>query len=186
MAQPGEAAAAGAPLSVMLHIIDDSLALSYASHLISFLPCILVSSVSLAPLHPPRNELPAYMTTKWHLGDSGLNYNLVAVFGSQSTGKSKMCLCHSVSCQCRCSPFPIPFPSLLSSSLSPPLQARCSTCSFRPPLISCRNPGGSRPPKASGFPPILCFLLTSFSSSSSSHRTLAFSGQARKHPRHGC
>lgn len=30
-----------------------------------------------------------YMKDEWHLADSGFNYNLVAVFGSQSTGKSK-------------------------------------------------------------------------------------------------
>jgi hypothetical protein len=26
---------------------------------------------------------------KWNLGDAGFKYNVVAVFGSQSTGKSK-------------------------------------------------------------------------------------------------
>ncbi|CAG8785631.1 221_t:CDS:2, partial [Acaulospora morrowiae] len=31
-------------------------------------------------------ELPEYMKA-WGLADSGFNYNLVAVFGSQSTGK---------------------------------------------------------------------------------------------------
>ncbi|CAG8752992.1 9469_t:CDS:2, partial [Ambispora leptoticha] len=33
-------------------------------------------------------ELPAYMKDEWKLADCGFNYNLVAVFGSQSTGKS--------------------------------------------------------------------------------------------------
>ena len=28
--------------------------------------------------------------TKWGLGDAGFNYDLVAVFGSQSTGKSEL------------------------------------------------------------------------------------------------
>jgi hypothetical protein len=29
------------------------------------------------------------MNDEWELGESGFEYNLVAVFGSQSTGKSK-------------------------------------------------------------------------------------------------
>jgi len=29
------------------------------------------------------------MKDEWQLADAGFNYNLVAVFGSQSTGKSK-------------------------------------------------------------------------------------------------
>ncbi|CAG8573267.1 11713_t:CDS:10 [Ambispora gerdemannii] len=36
------------------------------------------------------NELPNYMKDEWKLADSGFNYNLVAVFGSQSTGKSTL------------------------------------------------------------------------------------------------
>ncbi|KAI8059377.1 RHD3/Sey1 [Gilbertella persicaria] len=34
-------------------------------------------------------DLPAYLE-KWHLGDAGFKYNVVAVFGSQSTGKSTL------------------------------------------------------------------------------------------------
>ena len=33
--------------------------------------------------------LPSYMD-KWSLADAGFQYNVVAVFGSQSTGKSKI------------------------------------------------------------------------------------------------
>lgn len=33
-------------------------------------------------------KLTQYMNDIWNLGDAGFNYNLVAVFGSQSTGKS--------------------------------------------------------------------------------------------------
>lgn len=40
-------------------------------------------------LHFNRQELSQSMKDEWHLADSGFNYNLVAVFGSQSTGKSK-------------------------------------------------------------------------------------------------
>lgn len=35
-------------------------------------------------------ELSQSMKDEWHLADSGFNYNLVAVFGSQSTGKSTL------------------------------------------------------------------------------------------------
>ncbi|CAG8456477.1 RHD3/Sey1 [Gigaspora rosea] len=35
-------------------------------------------------------ELPKYMKEEWELADCGFNYNLVAVFGSQSTGKSTL------------------------------------------------------------------------------------------------
>ncbi|GBB84423.1 hypothetical protein RclHR1_01100015 [Rhizophagus clarus] len=35
-------------------------------------------------------ELAQYMKDEWNLADSGFNYNLVAVFGSQSTGKSTL------------------------------------------------------------------------------------------------
>ncbi|KAG9299450.1 hypothetical protein G9A89_009403 [Geosiphon pyriformis] len=35
-------------------------------------------------------ELSAYMKNEWKLADSGFDYNLVAVFGSQSTGKSTL------------------------------------------------------------------------------------------------
>ncbi|KAI7827928.1 root hair defective 3 GTP-binding protein [Kickxella alabastrina] len=35
-------------------------------------------------------ELPNYMQNKWGLEDSGFNYDVVAVFGSQSTGKSTL------------------------------------------------------------------------------------------------
>ncbi|RHZ82865.1 hypothetical protein Glove_103g237 [Diversispora epigaea] len=35
-------------------------------------------------------ELPKYMKEEWQLGEVGFNYNLVAVFGSQSTGKSTL------------------------------------------------------------------------------------------------
>ncbi|KAI8071554.1 root hair defective 3 GTP-binding protein-domain-containing protein [Gongronella butleri] len=34
-------------------------------------------------------QLPEYMN-QWHLGDAGFKYNVVAVFGSQSTGKSTL------------------------------------------------------------------------------------------------
>ncbi|KAJ1727421.1 Dynamin-like GTPase that mediates homotypic ER fusion [Coemansia biformis] len=36
------------------------------------------------------DELPAYMQHKWGLSDVGFDYNMVAVFGSQSTGKSTL------------------------------------------------------------------------------------------------
>ncbi|KAF9928887.1 Dynamin-like GTPase that mediates homotypic ER fusion [Mortierella alpina] len=36
------------------------------------------------------DELSLYLNEKWHLKDAGFNYNLVAVFGSQSTGKSTL------------------------------------------------------------------------------------------------
>lgn len=39
-------------------------------------------------LYHPSQDLPAYLE-KWGLGDAGFKYNVVAVFGSQSTGKSK-------------------------------------------------------------------------------------------------
>ncbi|CAJ0631706.1 16319_t:CDS:10 [Entrophospora sp. SA101] len=35
-------------------------------------------------------ELPNFMKEEWNLADSGFNYNIVAVFGSQSTGKSTL------------------------------------------------------------------------------------------------
>ncbi|CAG8722237.1 16408_t:CDS:10, partial [Dentiscutata erythropus] len=35
-------------------------------------------------------DLPKYMKDEWELADCGFNYNLVAVFGSQSTGKSTL------------------------------------------------------------------------------------------------
>ncbi|KAJ3059799.1 Dynamin-like GTPase that mediates homotypic ER fusion, partial [Quaeritorhiza haematococci] len=31
-----------------------------------------------------------YMKTKWHIAERGFDYNVVAVFGSQSTGKSTL------------------------------------------------------------------------------------------------
>lgn len=34
-------------------------------------------------------ELSTYIKQKWDLKEAGFNYNLAAVFGSQSTGKSK-------------------------------------------------------------------------------------------------
>ncbi|KAJ2774176.1 Dynamin-like GTPase that mediates homotypic ER fusion, partial [Coemansia nantahalensis] len=37
-----------------------------------------------------RDELAAYMQGKWGLADAGFDYNMVAVFGSQSTGKSTL------------------------------------------------------------------------------------------------
>lgn len=36
----------------------------------------------------PSEQLPEYMKT-WGLADAGFKYDVVAVFGSQSTGKSK-------------------------------------------------------------------------------------------------
>ncbi|KAF9291269.1 Dynamin-like GTPase that mediates homotypic ER fusion [Mortierella alpina] len=36
------------------------------------------------------DELSLYINEKWQLKDAGFNYNLVAVFGSQSTGKSTL------------------------------------------------------------------------------------------------
>ncbi|CAG8479414.1 4823_t:CDS:10 [Paraglomus brasilianum] len=36
------------------------------------------------------NDLQRFMKDEWHLADHGFNYNLVAVFGSQSTGKSTL------------------------------------------------------------------------------------------------
>lgn len=38
-------------------------------------------------------ELGLYMKTRWDLFDKGFDYNLVAVFGSQSTGKSAWLFC---------------------------------------------------------------------------------------------
>ncbi|KAF9181382.1 Dynamin-like GTPase that mediates homotypic ER fusion [Haplosporangium sp. Z 11] len=38
----------------------------------------------------PFDELSTYISEKWNLKDAGFNYNLVAVFGSQSTGKSTL------------------------------------------------------------------------------------------------
>ncbi|KAJ2450070.1 Dynamin-like GTPase that mediates homotypic ER fusion [Coemansia sp. RSA 2336] len=35
-------------------------------------------------------ELPAFMKQRWNLADAGFNYDVVAVFGSQSTGKSTL------------------------------------------------------------------------------------------------
>ncbi|KAJ9071700.1 Dynamin-like GTPase that mediates homotypic ER fusion [Entomophthora muscae] len=35
-------------------------------------------------------KLTHYMKNVWNLGEVGFNYNLVAVFGSQSTGKSTL------------------------------------------------------------------------------------------------
>lgn len=35
------------------------------------------------------DELSTYICDKWGLKDAGFNYNLAAIFGSQSTGKSK-------------------------------------------------------------------------------------------------
>jgi len=35
------------------------------------------------------DDLPNYLS-KWHLGEAGFKYNVVAVFGSQSTGKSTL------------------------------------------------------------------------------------------------
>jgi hypothetical protein len=39
-------------------------------------------------LKTSSEDLPAYLE-KWNLGDAGFKYNVVAVFGSQSTGKSE-------------------------------------------------------------------------------------------------
>ncbi|ORX84913.1 root hair defective 3 GTP-binding protein [Basidiobolus meristosporus CBS 931.73] len=36
------------------------------------------------------NQVNDYMRERWHLIDNGFNYNIVAVFGSQSTGKSTL------------------------------------------------------------------------------------------------
>ena len=41
------------------------------------------------PIRPCRQELLPYMQEKWHLANCGFEYDVVAVFGSQSTGKSK-------------------------------------------------------------------------------------------------
>lgn len=36
------------------------------------------------------DELSTFISQKWGLKDAGFNYNLAAIFGSQSTGKSKV------------------------------------------------------------------------------------------------
>jgi len=45
---------------------------------------------SLSFLSSPHSEqLSKFIADKWDLKEAGFNYNVAAVFGSQSTGKSK-------------------------------------------------------------------------------------------------
>jgi hypothetical protein len=46
---------------------------------------VVVSSESFS-----SDDLSNYISERWNLKDAGFNYNLAAVFGSQSTGKSKL------------------------------------------------------------------------------------------------
>ena len=50
--------------------------------------CVILSKLFIC-CNFNRQELSTCMKDEWNLADSGFNYNLVAVFGSQSTGKSK-------------------------------------------------------------------------------------------------
>jgi hypothetical protein len=93
-------------LMVLLHVPSCLLACSLTWHGISF-HCWKQNY---------SQELSNYINEKWTLKDAGFNYNLAAIFGSQSTGKSKLLPLFSPS-----RPYPLPLLSFYSSLYPCPL-----------------------------------------------------------------
>jgi len=141
----GQAAAAGK--RPMLHIISDTLELSYAGDGGAPFGCppfglLRVASSARSPRrHPPSPDLQSTLS-QWGISKVGLDYNVVAVFGSQSTGKSTRGLLRGPQSRLGAAadmPGP-PFRPVLS-------QARCSTSSLARRSTSCRRRSADRPPK---------------------------------------
>ena len=75
----------GAPSYERIQVVDDQK--KFTSVFASLCHWLVCTRADLRLVY--RQDLTTQLST-WGLGDAGFNYNLVAVFGSQSTGKSNL------------------------------------------------------------------------------------------------